>query len=113
MERLDSIFRTLHTIKGNSGFLGFPLFGELTHAGESLLGRLRGGELLLNTEITDALLQLVDAGRDILKEIERSGNEGPDKQQVLRELLFRLASPEEAGSKHKTKRKTERLENTV
>ena len=112
-QRLDGIFRTLHTIKGNSGFLGFPLFGELTHAGESLLGRLRSGELSLNTEITDALLQLVDAGREILKEIERSGNEGSDKQQELRVVLFRLASPDEGHGKGKPKRKTERLEQTV
>ena len=42
-QRLASIFRTIHTIKGTSGFLGFSKLGALTHDGESLLGRLRDG----------------------------------------------------------------------
>ncbi len=39
---LSSVFRTVHTIKGTTGFLGFGRLQELTHAGEGLLGRLRG-----------------------------------------------------------------------
>lgn len=113
LQLLDGIFRALHTIKGNSGFLGFSLFGELTHAGETLLGRLRSGEQSLDTEITDTLLQLVDAGREILKHIETSGSEGPDNQKRLRHELHRLASIKREGGKHKPGGKTERIQNTV
>jgi HPt (histidine-containing phosphotransfer) domain-containing protein len=42
---LASIFRTIHTIKGTAGFLGFTKLESLTHAGENLLSRLRDGEL--------------------------------------------------------------------
>jgi two-component system, chemotaxis family, sensor kinase CheA len=42
-ELLASIFRTIHTIKGTSGFLAFPKLESVTHAGESLLARLRDG----------------------------------------------------------------------
>ena len=44
---LPSIFRTIHTIKGTCGFLGFSRLEALSHAGETLLGRLRDGALVL------------------------------------------------------------------
>ena len=44
-ELLASVFRTIHTIKGSCGFLGFSRLEKLAHAGESLLSRLRDGQL--------------------------------------------------------------------
>jgi two-component system chemotaxis sensor kinase CheA len=75
-ERLASVFRTIHTIKGTCGFLPFPKLEAVAHAGESLLSRLRDGQLLLNAEITSGLLALVDAVRRILKNIETHRQEG-------------------------------------
>src|SRR5262245_59558540 len=43
-ERLASVFRTLHTLKGNAGFLDFSRLGAIAHAGETLLERLRSGK---------------------------------------------------------------------
>src|SRR5690242_4727962 len=36
-ELVSRIFRTIHTIKGTSGFLAFANLETVTHAGESLL----------------------------------------------------------------------------
>src|SRR5664279_5524079 len=63
---LQSIFRTIHTIKGTSGFLAYGKLESLTHAGEGLLSRLRDGGILMTEERTTALLDLVDAVRAIL-----------------------------------------------
>src|ERR1700755_1779843 len=57
---LSSIFRTIHTIKGTSGFLAFHQLETVTHAGESLLSRLRDGLLPLNAEVTTALLAMLE-----------------------------------------------------
>ena len=38
---LADIFRSVHTIKGTTGFLGFKRLERLAHAGENLLGMLR------------------------------------------------------------------------
>jgi two-component system chemotaxis sensor kinase CheA len=65
-ELLSAVFRGVHTIKGNSGFLGFSGLQALTHAGEALLSRLRDGALELTQERTTALLAMVDAVRRIL-----------------------------------------------
>ncbi|MEY2742581.1 MAG: hypothetical protein RIS21_949, partial [Planctomycetota bacterium] len=75
-EILGSIFRTIHTIKGTCGFLGFARLEKVTHVGENLLARLRDGTLTVDAPITTALLALVDAVRAMLKHIEAHGNEG-------------------------------------
>src|SRR5579862_382816 len=86
-EILASIFRTIHTIKGTSGFLGFSRLGAVTHVGENLLSSLRDGRLLLNAEITSALLALVDVVRQILVNIENTGQEGEGDYTSLIETL--------------------------
>src|SRR3954451_1409799 len=75
-ERLSSIFRTIHTIKGTSGFLAFNRLEEVAHVGENLLSRLRDGALELTPARTDALLRMVDTIRELLGAIESSGGEG-------------------------------------
>jgi two-component system chemotaxis sensor kinase CheA len=75
-ERLAGIFRTIHTIKGNSGFLGLSKLQGIAHAGENLLSLLRDGKLQLTPEIANALLSLVDAIRQILASIEAGRGEG-------------------------------------
>src|SRR4051794_41194964 len=75
-ERLSSIFRTIHTIKGTSGFLAFNRLEEVTHVGENMLSRMRDGELELTPARTSVLLQMVDTVRALLTSIESSGGEG-------------------------------------
>ncbi len=72
-ELLSSVFRTIHTIKGTSGFLAFGQLEAITHVGENLLSKLRDGALVLSSEITDALLAMVDAIRQLLRTIEATG----------------------------------------
>ncbi|SDO02402.1 chemotaxis protein CheA [Geodermatophilus sp. DSM 45219] len=75
-ERLSSIFRTIHTIKGTSGFLAFHRLEEVTHVGENMLSRLRDGALELTPQRTSVLLQMVDTVRSLLASIEANGGEG-------------------------------------
>ena len=90
--RLASVFRAIHTIKGTCGFLAFPKLEAVAHAGESLLSRLRDGRLLLNAEITSGLLALVDAVRRILANIENTRAEGEgDYGPVIARLAQLLA----------------------
>jgi two-component system chemotaxis sensor kinase CheA len=73
---LSSIFRTIHTIKGTSGFLAFGRLESVAHVGENLLSRLRDGVQQMTPETTDVLLAMVDTIRDLLEKIERTGAEG-------------------------------------
>lgn len=74
-ERLSSIFRTIHTIKGTSGFLAFNRLEQLTHVGETLLSRLRDGEAVMTPAIAEALLSMVDTVRALLDVIERTSTD--------------------------------------
>lgn len=62
-EDLNAIFRVAHSIKGGAATFGFTDITEVTHMLESLLDRIRKGEMALTAEHVDAFL----AAKDILK----------------------------------------------
>ena len=95
---LDSIFRTVHTIKGSCGFLDFSKLEALAHAGENLLGLLREGQLLLDTDIASALLAMVDGMRQILAHIEATQTEGNADYTDLIETLAHLQERTETSA---------------
>src|SRR5580692_3384115 len=90
---LGEIFRTVHTIKGTTGFLGFKRLEKLAHRGENLLGLLRDGKLVASRGIITGLLHLLDGLRVILKLIEADGNEGTGDDGALIGELETLQSP--------------------
>ena len=98
-DALSSVFRTIHTIKGTCGFLGFNKLEKVAHVGENLLTRLRDGQLTLNQELTTALLGMVDAVRQMLGSIEASGSEGERDDTQLIATLTRLQQPPEPPAK--------------
>ncbi len=89
-ETLASIFRTIHTLKGASGFLGFGKLEAVAHVGENLLSKLRDGVFTIDPEITSALLAMVDAVRGMLGEIERTDQPGTADHSALIDSLTRL-----------------------
>lgn len=95
---LSGIFRTIHTIKGTCGFLGYAKLESLTHAGENLLSKLRDGELSLNPAITSGLLSMVDAVRQMLASIEANQTEGDGDYSELTQSLHDLTQPGTASS---------------
>src|ERR1700681_4562872 len=95
-ELLSSIFRTIHTIKGSCGFLGFANLEKVAHAGESLLSLLRDGKLALTEDVTSGLLAMVDAVRCMLGEIQASEHDGENDYPELRAQLKQLQGGESA-----------------
>jgi two-component system chemotaxis sensor kinase CheA len=62
-EDLNAIFRTAHSVKGGSSTFGLNDMTDVTHILESLLDRIRKGEMALTSVHVDAFL----AAKDILK----------------------------------------------
>jgi two-component system chemotaxis sensor kinase CheA len=89
-ETLASIFRTVHTIKGASGFMGLSKLGAVAHSGESLLSLLRDGTLVINPAIASGLLSLADCIRGMLVHVDRTGQEGDTDYTAVVERLARL-----------------------
>ena len=99
-ELIGDIFRSVHTIKGTTGFLGFKRLEKLAHSGENLLGILREGKLTADGPITTGLLQLLDGLRSILKTIEAEDSEGAGEDTALIERLEELQAPAREQVKH-------------
>jgi len=73
-ELLNAIFRTFHTIKGSSSFLGLVQITELSHKLENVLDKLRKGELRVSSEIIDLLFKGMDLLKSLIEDVA-SGEE--------------------------------------
>ncbi|WP_426267435.1 chemotaxis protein CheA [Sphingomonas sp. LHG3443-2] len=58
--RLDSIFRFVHTVKGNCGFFDFPRLEALSHAAEDALADVRAGRRQPDPSLVSAVLAIID-----------------------------------------------------
>lgn len=77
-EDLDAIFRTAHSIKGGAATFGFNDITEVTHVLESLLDRIRKGEIALTAEHVDAFL----AAKDVLEMLINGHKNGSEVDHV-------------------------------
>ena len=77
-ELMNRIFRSIHTVKGASSFLGFDLLVRVTHKTEDVLNRLRKGELQLTSEIMDVVLEATDLVKTLVADIK--GGEIVDRE---------------------------------
>ena len=59
-EAVATLFRAVHTIKGMSATMGYAAVAELSHELESLLDRVRSGDLEAGDVVTDALFRAAD-----------------------------------------------------
>jgi two-component system chemotaxis sensor kinase CheA len=96
-ELLGEIFRSVHTIKGTTGFLGFKRLEKLAHAGENLLGQLRDGKVTAGATLITALLHLLDGLRELLKTIEAKDSEGDGDDSALIARLEELQAPAQSA----------------
>lgn len=83
---LNGIFRSVHTIKGTSSFLGFGKMCELAHGSEDLFNRIRKAELQVTPERMDVIFDVYDLFRSLLKKIRTEGNDEIDLTDILAKL---------------------------
>lgn len=85
--RITNIFRNVHTLKGGAGFLGLEVLESVAHYAESLLSRMRSGELHSTRQRTDLLLRSADGLRRLLTQLDKTGDEaGVDCEDLRNEL---------------------------
>lgn len=69
-ESLDTIFRFVHTVKGNCGFFDFPRLERLSHAAETALADVRSGNRTVDVRLVDAVLAIIDRIGELTDAIE-------------------------------------------
>ncbi len=96
-EAVNKVFRAFHTIKGTSAFLGLSAISDLAHKAESLLSRVRDGEIQYEGVFADLTLRAADMLKALLQgvQVALSGQEVrlPEEYAQLCQLL---ANPEAA-----------------
>ena len=86
---VESIFRPIHSIKGNSSFFGFVRIKTLSHEMETLLDLVRKSSLQVSKPLIDVLLEGVDELRRILERCRVSEPEIVDETAFL-DLVARV-----------------------
>lgn len=74
-ELINAIFRAAHTIKGSAGLFGLDYIVAFTHVAESVLDRVRNGELHIDGELVAALLSSCDHLVELIEHLAAGGGE--------------------------------------
>jgi two-component system chemotaxis sensor kinase CheA len=69
LEILNGIFRSVHTIKGASGFLGLDKIQGLAHIGENVLDDLRKGRMVVTPDVMEVLFETVDVLKVLVNDV--------------------------------------------
>lgn len=97
VEVLKSLFRTMHSLKGASGFFGFKTMESIAHFSEDILSKLRDGLIEPEEDVIDILLKAVDYIKYIIKFIEENKTE-PIEDKIL-DFLVELSNFNEVLNK--------------
>lgn len=98
MESVGMIFRAFHTVKGTSAFLELDLLSEFGHHAESLLSRVRDGEIRYSGGYADLSLRALDMIRELMGGVQAAlSGQALLKPNGYDELAKVLADPEAAG----------------
>ncbi|WP_319404593.1 Hpt domain-containing protein [uncultured Desulfosarcina sp.] len=96
-ELLNTIFRSMHTIKGASEYLGFERIARLTHRLENLLDLFRDGSLRADKVAVDLLIDARDRIGDLIAQVEDSGQESAEIDDLLERVDAVASGPAPAG----------------
>ena len=98
MDSIGMVFRAFHTVKGTSAFLELTLIAELGHHAESLLSRVRDGEIRYSGGYADLSLRALDMIKELMEGVQAALTGEPLlKPGGYDELVKVLSDPESAG----------------
>ncbi len=86
IELLNKLFRSFHTIKGTSSFIGIDSMTNITHHAEDILNKLRRSELKANLNIIDVLLEVHDWLKLLLDRVKTNNFEPVDYSKTIETL---------------------------
>lgn len=90
-EMINDTFRYFHNLKGNSGIIGFKELNSLTHEAETLLNKVRKGEIASSQGMIDLLLAAVDLIEELIGNVEVESNKvTPVDTSVMAQILQKV-----------------------
>jgi two-component system chemotaxis sensor kinase CheA len=89
-ELLDSLFRCAHTVKGSAGIFGLNRVVDFTHHVETLLDKMRDGDIALTPDISTLLLQCNDQIKFLVDTAADESADTPEQKSERADLVIRL-----------------------
>lgn len=89
LDRVDRVFRAMHTVKGSGAMFGFDDVSRFTHGMETAFDKVRGGQLA----VTPALIGLALRGKDLVRAMLAGTAEPEAAARLSGELLALTAAP--------------------
>ncbi len=86
-EDLDTSFRSIHSFKGNCGFMGFKDPERLSHRAEAALSSMRDGTIECSGKNISILLPVIDSLRNTVAELSRGGSDEIKGCDLILEVL--------------------------
>lgn len=102
LDIINTIFRPVHSLKGNSGFFGLVGINKFAHRMENLLDYIRKGELVVDRNIIDTLLGGIDFLRSMLERVKEDSTDvilRPEEEEFLKERVDIIRPREAVGSR--------------
>ncbi len=90
VDLLNKLFREVHSVKGNSHILGFRDMTDFLHALETVLEKLRVGELHFNHAIGDIVFKAVDQISGLIDDAKSSQHTHRDQAKRIQTDLLNL-----------------------
>jgi two-component system chemotaxis sensor kinase CheA len=103
---LDSLFRCAHTVKGSAGIFGLNRVVEFTHHVETLLDKMRDGDIALNPDISTLLLQCNDQIKFLVDTATNEAADTAEQKDTRTDLVVQLRALTEPGAPAKATKKT-------
>ncbi len=104
-ELVNTVFRSLHTLKGNSRALGFEKLEELDHKTENVIRKVQDGKMKIRPELMDVMLRSVDIIKLILADIKKGIVSKVDTTDIKKELKLVLDEKYDTLKKRQKKEK--------
>ncbi|MCD4865374.1 chemotaxis protein CheA [Pseudomonas sp. PLB05] len=89
-ELINAIFRAAHTIKGSAGLFGLDHVVAFTHVAESVLDRIRSGEMAFDETLSALFLEVCDHLNGLIARVSSGSEPEVDFQAVGAALVQRL-----------------------
>ena len=83
VEGINAVFRAAHTIKGSAGVFGFSKVSHFVHDLETVLDRVRNGELTFDENMSSLVLKCRDHTNELIDWLETEGDDAPLQPELL------------------------------
>ena len=90
-EKINAIFRAAHTIKGSAGLFGLDFIISFTHVAESVLDKVRNGEIPVTEGLIALFLEVGDFISKLIDHVAEGATPNADTQSLNEGLIKRLS----------------------